>query len=87
MKSFSKSTKDGFTLRRYQANEDGCVHLVVSSQFLQLIALFVDREKIFGKPKPALAISDIRSKMRKEIVYEKLSCHLLDMEMVLIRNR
>jgi hypothetical protein len=73
-------------LRKYQANEDGCVYLVVSSQFLQLISLFVYREKIFGKPKPVLAISDIGSKIRKETAYEKLSCHLLDMERAFIRN-
>jgi hypothetical protein len=35
---------------------------------------------------PVVATSDIRAKMRKETAHEKLSCHLLDMEMTLIRN-
>jgi hypothetical protein len=38
-------------------------------------------EQVLGSIPPVLAIADIRSKMRKETVYEKLSCHLLDMEM------
>ena len=33
-----------------------------------------------------LATSDIRAKMRKETAHEKLSCHLLDMEMTLIKG-
>jgi hypothetical protein len=44
------------------------------------------RMVVFTSLYPVLAISDIRSKIKKETAYEKLSCYLLDMEMALIRN-